>query len=485
MTTQGVVTQNTGNLLSSASNQLSAKGNQKSSSFDLFMGKSLQQNTTSATNDRKPVKEADTKTQDMKDINSDAADKLNNSKMDKNVVKETTSDDSKTKETGSQKATDKVTTTSEEDKTSTVNEDQDENAEIASQVTSMVNAIQDVVMQLLNLTQEEFNQLMNNQGMTTSDLLIPQNITKLILANSGSEDITAMLTNENLADTMKQMLQQVDQIKAEAALPFTDEQLKEILQQLNSQVTGNNDDQSKLVANSVLEDGQSLNLGQFDDASGTDQNNMVKDITVEITKLSDTNESNGSSQKETRQNSNDTAMADSYQVFMENLVKSSQNVQTDSNFMNSKVTDLKNIANQIIDRIKITVKPEQTSMELQLNPEHLGKVNLTVQSKNGLLTAQFVVQNEVSKEAIESQLNILKDTLNEQGIKVEAIEVTVAGYNFEQKNQADTNNQMKEQKGQSRKKLTIEESMSIDDGPVEEITDDLAGIIGGGIDYSA
>ena len=43
-------------------------------------------------------------------------------------------------------------------------------------------------------------------------------------------------------------------------------------------------------------------------------------------------------------------------------------------------------------------------MEIQLNPENLGKINLTVVAKDGMITAQLTAQNEAVKNAIENQI---------------------------------------------------------------------------------
>ena len=75
-------------------------------------------------------------------------------------------------------------------------------------------------------------------------------------------------------------------------------------------------------------------------------------------------------------------------------------------------------------------------MELQLNPEHLGRVHLTITEKEGMMTAQFAAETHAAKEAIESQLMQLRETLQEQGLKVESIEVTVADFSFNQNSQA-------------------------------------------------
>lgn len=89
------------------------------------------------------------------------------------------------------------------------------------------------------------------------------------------------------------------------------------------------------------------------------------------------------------------------------------------------------IIRQIVNSIKTNVSQTTTSMELQLTPENLGKVSLLVTAKNGVITAQITASNEVVKNVIENQLIALKDNLNQQGLKVEAVEVTIASHGFE------------------------------------------------------
>ncbi len=77
-------------------------------------------------------------------------------------------------------------------------------------------------------------------------------------------------------------------------------------------------------------------------------------------------------------------------------------------------------------------------MELQLHPASLGTVNVQIASKDGVITAQFTTQNETVRAVIETQMIQLKNQFEEQGIKVDAVEVTVAnheyGHQFSQEN---------------------------------------------------
>ena len=89
---------------------------------------------------------------------------------------------------------------------------------------------------------------------------------------------------------------------------------------------------------------------------------------------------------------------------------------------------------------------------MQLNPESLGRLVLTVTEKHGNVTAQITASNEQVKETLQTQLAELHSTLQAQGVKVEAVEVTVATHEFEQNldGNASANGQMQEQTGEQR-----------------------------------
>jgi flagellar hook-length control protein FliK len=144
------------------------------------------------------------------------------------------------------------------------------------------------------------------------------------------------------------------------------------------------------------------------------------------------------------------------------------------------------IIKQITDDIKMYANQNTTSLEIQLEPESLGKVSLTVASKSGSVTAQLMVQNEVAKEAIESQISTLKETMNNQGIKIEAIEVTVASREFEE-NLDKQNNNSEHQEQRNRRHLSDEELAEINGITVSEdkIREEIMKEMGNTVSYSA
>lgn len=107
------------------------------------------------------------------------------------------------------------------------------------------------------------------------------------------------------------------------------------------------------------------------------------------------------------------------------------------------------IVQQVVNRISINVTGNNSEMTMQLRPEHLGKLVLNIVSNDGVLTAKFMTENQVVKEAIEANLYQLKETLEQQGINVDDIEVSVADNNFF--DQREGNQQAFEQGRQNRR----------------------------------
>ena len=90
------------------------------------------------------------------------------------------------------------------------------------------------------------------------------------------------------------------------------------------------------------------------------------------------------------------------------------------------------IVEQIVTQVRIRVMPETTNMELQLHPASLGRVILQVATTATSTTATLMVENQIAKEALESQMITLKQTFEEQGLKVDAVEVTVSEFGLNQ-----------------------------------------------------
>ncbi len=127
----------------------------------------------------------------------------------------------------------------------------------------------------------------------------------------------------------------------------------------------------------------------------------------------------------------------------------------------SSQLDAFELIEQIAKNVRVTFTAETTSMEMQLNPANLGKIYLNITEKEGAVRAQIAAQNETVKEALETQAVELRQSLHQQGIKVDAIEVTVATHEFEQnleqnaKQDEQMQKQQEEARPQMRRNLTL------------------------------
>ncbi len=84
------------------------------------------------------------------------------------------------------------------------------------------------------------------------------------------------------------------------------------------------------------------------------------------------------------------------------------------------------VITQIVDKIKIDVKANSSEVRMTIKPESLGEVSLKVATENGIITAQFIAESQRVKEIIESNFNQLKDALNQQGINISQMSVSVS-----------------------------------------------------------
>lgn len=82
------------------------------------------------------------------------------------------------------------------------------------------------------------------------------------------------------------------------------------------------------------------------------------------------------------------------------------------------------IPQQIVDQARLIRRGEDTQMVIHLKPEHLGNLTLKVSvSADGSVNASFHSDNAQVRTIIENSLSQLRTELNNQGIKVDHVEV--------------------------------------------------------------
>ncbi|MBD5458753.1 MAG: hypothetical protein HDR27_09315 [Lachnospiraceae bacterium] len=317
-------------------------------------------------------------------------------------------------------------------------------------VTEAGEKIVEEVAEKMDVTPEEVEAAMEVLGLSAIQLLDPENMKQLLIAISGNEDQLSIITDGELYGHLQNLLDTVsvnlDELQTELGL--SEEELKALLEkaalaekssevaEIPEELTAETEEPEtaalegmKDYAVTVHRDGDEVKVKVQVDDAGANQS-----VREEITQTSDVQEKHGAksdNRDSFGENRGEGNMQDTFMmqtpVEQPSLSEVTANQQTMERF-----TSTEEIMNQITEYIKINLKSDVQEMELQLHPASLGTVNIQLAAKDGVITAQFTAQNETVKAAIESQLVQLRTQFEEQGIKVDAVEVIVANYRFEQ-----------------------------------------------------
>lgn len=95
------------------------------------------------------------------------------------------------------------------------------------------------------------------------------------------------------------------------------------------------------------------------------------------------------------------------------------------------------LAEQIIQSGKLKLLADKQEMEIQLKPEYLGKLAIRLSLENGVMTARFLIENHQVARMVDNNLPQLKQTLEDQGIRFEQVQVEVGdpGSFFQERHQ--------------------------------------------------
>ncbi|KXG75749.1 flagellar hook-length control protein FliK [Thermotalea metallivorans] len=84
-----------------------------------------------------------------------------------------------------------------------------------------------------------------------------------------------------------------------------------------------------------------------------------------------------------------------------------------------------NILEQFLGKAQVHVGEEGSEMSLHLKPDHLGKLSMKISIERGIVMAKFVAESHRVKEILESNFQALKNALNEKGLGVQELSVSV------------------------------------------------------------
>ena len=116
----------------------------------------------------------------------------------------------------------------------------------------------------------------------------------------------------------------------------------------------------------------------------------------------------------------------SAQTMFLNATQSNINMSSSQNFVKPSAQNIP-ISQHVVEQVETglfsTLKNGASKLELQLHPQELGTIAITLVSRNGEVSAHIRSNNEQTVEMLNKQAEMIKTNLENQGIHVDKIEV--------------------------------------------------------------
>ncbi len=82
--------------------------------------------------------------------------------------------------------------------------------------------------------------------------------------------------------------------------------------------------------------------------------------------------------------------------------------------------------NNLVEKALFTVRGGQSEARIALKPDQLGHVQMKIATENHIVTVKIVTESPVARDLIDANANQLRAELQQQGLNVESIEVSVS-----------------------------------------------------------
>ena len=364
--------------------------------------------------------------------------------------------------------------------TTTVNDDN-----LKEDVAQAVSDIKDKIKETMDVSDEDIENAMEQLGIGIVDLLDPQSVTDLVIALSGNSDSLEFLTDASAVANLEDIINTVDEVTQNLTETYNIDitSVKDIVKDFQ-----NDSDEavaSEQPVNKQITDYQDDK--QNEKAVTEDTKESITDVIAEKTEVK-----SEAAFTDEKKNDPDTHLQDKNNDGIEkitsDMTQSIQKAFSEVVDETSAVNEV-DIVRQVVEQIKVTTTQQLSSIEIMLNPENLGKVHVAVTAKQGIVTAQLTAQNEQVKAALENQMTALKEQFNNQGVKVEAVEITVQSHGFESEQNLEGNNSNQaQQEKKSHRKLDLSSLEGLDESDMtsEEIRAKDAIVNGNSsVEYSA
>lgn len=379
--------------------------------------------------------------------------------------------------------------------------------------------MKDLLTEKLGVSQEELDEAMETLGLTYLDLLNPANLTRLAAQLTGTEDACTLLMNEDFTEILQKtdalakgltgetglsqeqlLAWQESQRQALSVEQETDAAFESGMTLDADQMQADTETMGAQVLTEIPEETGDVNAQEYQ--SGVKSENSVTEEPLAAGKTENSAEHVSQNDPEgmtalAAEGETDSAGTGEETDFMsgqsgektpekeEGGMKTELFSHTQSGRVetfqaeavvehatgsqnNSAGVELNDLLRQFTEFSRLFVSQETTSIDMQLNPEHLGKLYLHISTgREGNVTAEIAATSQEVKEALESQIAELRMTLNQQGVKVDAVEVTVASHEFEQNLEQSTARD--QQEGQEQEQQSQNRVRSLMRGELDEL----------------
>lgn len=397
-------------------------------------------------------------------------------------------------------------------------------------VEKVNETVKDAVKETLGIDEETFEAAMAELGFVPADLLQAANLQKFVLFLNGGEEPTDILMNETMMADLHALTEVLQGLDLEELTGMSPEEFSDILENYmkQSEETGN-EIVSDYPEQQTEQKQQGIPVEEMTDSEASASEEADRTESVPVTVVREAVQEETGEQEEVLESPEETAKGQT-SANGDNGESLENSEQEDAMFSKSEygkadtvkqpsaemaaggtafqqnltgrvnasvnstppMQQMAEIVKQVVEQIRLTLQADSTTMELQLNPESLGKVLLTVSSKEGMMTANFTVQTEEARIALESQMYSLREALEQKDLKVDAVEVTVSDFEFTQTGQNDGEDQKNMDQGNGKSlqfkfrqaEDEVQDEVSVED-EAERVRRSVMRDTGGSIDFTA
>ena len=345
-----------------------------------------------------------------------------------------------------------------------------DNPEVKDALETLEKELVQEIAKELDMDPEELVELMTALGMKPLDMLQPENLAKLYMECNNQMDAAMVVTCEQFQELLSQVKSLGEEVRHDLSMDKNqfaeavsmmealeqpvelDESMAKELMAQDSATHKINEVTTEAVETDIPleEDGQAQQVETMEETvkavEDTDTQSMMKQESFD-------QRGEDTFHQETGTQTGSVVMSDN------SSVSNAEIPEAPHTYVD--ITDTIQMIRQLADNVRVAVSTDTQWMEMQLNPENLGKMLLHVSQKEGAVSAQITTQNEIVRENLMLQMANLQERLESAGLKVDAIEITVSSHAFEQNLEQGQNRQEQDQAAEHRNTGSIRRNLNL------------------------